>query len=83
MADSVWAWLRCLLSRNPSVEERRVVADALGAHTPERADDDPIGLLALPSEVLGLVAPVVPNVALYALAFGFFKLINYAMFFQV
>ena len=68
MADSVWAWLRCLLSRNPSVEERRVVADALGAHTPERADDDPIGLLALPSEVLGLVGAQLPLPALSALA---------------
>ena len=68
MADSWWTWLRCLLSRDPSVEERRAAADAVGAHTPERAADVPTGLLALPPEVLGLVGAQLPLPALSALA---------------
>jgi OPA family glycerol-3-phosphate transporter-like MFS transporter 1/2 len=55
-------------------ESREQEAIALASGKDKNAEPSPIGIGQ---------AFMLPNVMGYAIAFGFFKLINYAMFFQV
>jgi sugar phosphate permease len=78
--NGIWSFVNfmCVPSEKKDVpalaEEARLLPSNTGDKPKPKEDAKPLGILE---------AFAIPNVLGYALAFGFFKLINYAMFFQL
>jgi len=77
--NGIWAFVNFYLVPNTPEEfgvitEASVAKAAASANKTSQEDPAPIGFIQ---------AFLLPNVMSYAIAFGFFKLVNYAMFFQL
>ena len=81
--NGFWSYINFVYVPN-TPEEIGIVTETSKAAAAKKAEADATGIVAAEPAPVGLVqAFMLPNVMSYAVAFGFFKLVNYAMFFQL